>query len=74
MYEGLIMNKLRRVKLYGDYRKEENKARYGWFHQFSQSSGDDGAYPVAVIELDDGKMVTAWVEVVQFIEPYNDKH
>lgn len=68
------MNKLRRVRFYDGYRKEENKARYGWFHQFSQLSDDDGAYPVAVIELDDGKMVIVWVDIVQFIEPYNDKH
>ena len=33
-----------------------------------QDSGDDGAYPIAVCELDDGRVITVSPEAVKFVD------
>jgi hypothetical protein len=65
------MADLRRVKFYRD---QEDRMRsltsQGWLIQFSLDSENGFQYPAAIIETDNGKIVSVFVELVQFVEPY----
>ena len=72
------MNELRRVRVYEfDSKMQTLKPKCeAWFHRWSTDHEDygnlAGLFPVAVVEMDDGKVDVVYAKHIQFLEPYGD--